>query len=523
MLARPFAALARVVSGVSAPGSSLRRRGAFAGAGFNRLTLDWVLTPLTSADQEQKGEMRTMRARARELSRNTSVGARFCLVLEQNIVGSGFRLQAKNYTSEGVLHRRANAAIEREWNEWTRVGNCTLDGRHSLLDVLNLAVRTKAVDGEWLVELVEGADNEWGFALNMLDADLLDERLERPRGNGLNEIRQGIEIDAYGRPLAFYIWERHPSDGIGNLAATRDRRRVPADRIAHLFSSRRPGQTRGVTAFAPVMLDQRMLAGYYEAELVAARVSSAKMGFIKVEAEDGVGDENLTPGNAGALPMDADPGSFWRGDPGESLEMFDPQHPVAAFGEFARAILHHLAAGLGISYGTLTGDLSQANYSSMRVGLLAEREYYRREQTYLIEHLLERVYRAWLKSAILFGRLPELTSAESSRWLRVVFQPRGFPWVDPAKELEGAGTELALGITTRTILAAERGRDLEEMFEGLEEEAKLAALYNVTPQTPTLDKTTPAAPAPAVDDEKDDTENADGGKPQRALHIKRGA
>lgn len=505
LLARPFAALARMIGGE--PEKSVRRRGAFAGAQVSRLTLDWILTPLTSADAEQKAELRTLRARARELTRNTSVGVRYCLALEQNVVGDGFRLQAKNYTNEGTLFQRANAAIEREWEAWSEPGACTVDGKHSLCDVLNLLVRTRATDGEFLCEFVEGADNPWGFSLNILDADLLDDTLNRPATRELNEIRQGVEIDRLGRPVNYYLWDEHPADFTGTLQ--RRQRPVPAARIAHLFFSRRPRQTRGVPDFAPVMLDQRILAGYYEAELVAARIGAAKMGFISQKVEDGVGgDESTEPGVAGAIPMDADPGSFWRGEPGEELQMFDPTHPTTAFGDFAKAILHHLAAGLGISYGTLTGDLSQANYSSMRVGLLSERDFYKRHQKFVISHFLTRVYRLWIKNAILFRRLPELGDSASDRWYRVKFIPRGFPWISPKDELEAAGTELALGITTRTDLAAERGRDLEEVYEGLAEEEALAEEYDVHPQTPTLDK---SAAAPAAPSDAGDTGNGDQG------------
>jgi lambda family phage portal protein len=481
-----------------------RQRSAFAGAQSNRLTLDWILTPLASADKEQRGDLRTLRVRARELVRNTSIGAAYVDAVEQNVIGTGIQLQAKNYTSEGALHARANAAIEAAWKDWSRPGVCTLDGRHSLNEVLGLALRTWKTDGEWLAEIVEGpeARNGWGFALNLLDADLLDETLERPPLAGANEIRAGVEVDAYDRPVAYHLLQVHPSER-GSLAAQRRARRVPAERIIHLFTSRRPHQTRGVTAFAPVMMSQRMLAGYMEAELVAARVASAKMGFIKVDPEIGDATDDAAPG-AQQQTIDADPGSFFRGNPGESLEMFSPEHPTSAFQNFTTAIKQDIAGGLGLSYSTLTGDLSQANYGSMRVGMLAERDGWERMQEMLCVHVLDRLYRGWLRYALLNAKLDALNSFDASRWTRIEWQCRGFPWIDPAKDIDAAGQELALCLTTRSRLCAERGLDFEDVLEGQQREAELAKQYGVELQNPSLDQTpaAPDAPEAAAPDKK---------------------
>jgi len=508
----------RLVDRFRRPASAPKRRSAFAGAQTNRLTLDWVLTPIASADQEQRSDLRALRGRARELVRNTAVGARYPQLVATNVIGPGVLLRAKNYTTEGVLHKRANDAIEVAWSEWSRAGTCTMDGRLSLTEALDLLVRSRVTDGEVLIELVNGeaAGNGWGFAFQQLDPDLLDETLNRNSGVGINEIRQGVEIDRFGRPVAYWLYERHPNDvGSSNRQPPR---RVSADRIIHWYRHRRAGQTRGVTDFAPVMMDLRMLAGYYEAELVAARVASAKMGFIEVDPEIGALDGSTEPGVQQNRAMDADPGSFLQGKPGEKLQMFNPEHPVAAFRDFTTSVLHHIASGLGTSYGTLTGDLSQANYSSMRVGMLAERDIWRREQQQLASRVLDRLYAAWLPMAILSGNIPAISASEAARWMRCEWRFRGFPWVDPQKDIDAGLTEVAAGVETLTSLAAESGRDLEDILEERQKELALLKQYGVESVLAPTAKTA-SAPADQVSTDTTTTATAGGRAMTLVRHV----
>src|SRR5580704_3430253 len=70
----------------------------FTGAMGGRLTMDWVAAIL-SADQEIKGNMRLLRARARELSRNNPVAKSYLKILTSNVLGEkgiGYQPQVRN-------------------------------------------------------------------------------------------------------------------------------------------------------------------------------------------------------------------------------------------------------------------------------------------------------------------------------------------------------------------------------------------------------------------------------------------
>lgn len=155
-------------------GLSRRNAFAFAGAQVNRLTQDWWAAIL-SADQEIKGNMRLLRARARELGRNNPTAKQYLALLAANVIGNGgIRYQSRIRNAKGDLDAETNDAIETAWQEWGKAGNCTADGKLSLRAVQDLAVRNVATDGEVFVRSIPGFPNKHGFAIQLIDADCID-------------------------------------------------------------------------------------------------------------------------------------------------------------------------------------------------------------------------------------------------------------------------------------------------------------------------------------------------------------
>ena len=198
----------------------------FNGATGGRFTLDWIASIL-SADQEIKGNMRLLRARARELSRNNPVAKSYLKLLVANVLGEkGIGYQAQVRNNDKTLNSAFNDKIETAWREWGKKGNCTVDGKLSFRAVENLVLRNMAVDGEVFVRKVKGfAGNKFRFAVQLIDADQLDHLFSRAASKSENEIRMGIEVDEWSRPVAYHINGKHPSDLGGSLLRTR----IPAE------------------------------------------------------------------------------------------------------------------------------------------------------------------------------------------------------------------------------------------------------------------------------------------------------
>lgn len=455
----------------------------FRGASHGRLFGDWGASAL-HPDQETRYTLRDLRARARDLVRNNPYAAGIVDTFVDNIIGwEGIRLQPEVLGRDGKHDRDVNARIEVAWKDWC-AEHASVDGVDSWLDLERLIIRTWVTDGEVFIRQRPGWDNPHAYAVQLIDPDLLDENYNQPPGPDGVEIRMGIEMDAIGRRLAYHFWERHPAD----LPSINSRRRVrvPADEVLHFFQRTRVGQNRGYTLFAPVLSTVKMIDGYSEAELVAARLAAAKMGFITnntPEAIDAYASRlraiNDKGGENEARTFEIAPALIDELMPGQGFQQFDPTHPSDAFDAFIKVMLRGVAKGFGVSYLTITGDLEGANYSSMRAGLLPERDHWQVLQRFTHSKVHRRVYRAWRGMAILAGslRIPGRVSTDlgAHSW-----RPRGWKWVDPAKDLEAAQMGVALGVNSRTRIAAEQGVDFQVVVDELKDEeayAKESGVY----------------------------------------------
>jgi lambda family phage portal protein len=271
-----------------------QQRSAFAGAVTSRLN-DFVFASIQSANQELRYEATVLRGRSRELARNNPTIVRFLRLLDQNVVGPhGIRLECQAVLKTGpnanTPDEVANDRVEAAWSDWGRKGQCDVTRKHSWRSFQSLALRTVARDGEAFVRIVEGFPNAYGFAVQLLDADQVDSNYSVNGANGEARIEQGIELDKWGAAVAFHVLTAHPGDAVRE----RTRERIPAAEILHLYRVDREGQARGIPWVAPVTVAARMLDGYTEAELVAARTGAAKMGWIQ-QGEDADGPDPSTP------------------------------------------------------------------------------------------------------------------------------------------------------------------------------------------------------------------------------------
>jgi lambda family phage portal protein len=451
-------------------------RRAFNAADSSRLTSDWS-TLSVSPDQALWTDLRRMRMRSRDLARNSWVAAKFLKMVGTNVVGpSGVTMQAKLKMQRGAgkLAKDLNEAIEQAWCQWGYKGICTLDGKLSFQEACRLFIRTVAKDGECLVRKVKTNANPFGFALQFIDADQLDHTFFGDRGgaNGTgNEIRMGVEIDQYYRPVAYYLWNRNPYEW--GQGAGRERKRIPASEIIHCYVGEDIAATRGFPWMAPTMFDVNMLKGYTEAEIVAARTAASKQGFFVSKLDPDSAFDGDGRNEDGTISMESQPGVFEQLPPGVDFKPWDPQHPATAFGDFIKHVLRGIAAGNGVSYNSLAEDLEGVNFSSIRAGLLNERDEWKMLQSFFIDSFLKPVFSAWLEMAMLAGVVDIGVNDLPAVMEQIEWHPRRWSWVDPYKDAQANILAVENGFTTRTKVLGEMGDDFEETIEQLAEEKKI--------------------------------------------------
>ena len=447
----------------------------YQGANTGRLFADF-LTSSTSADQEVKDNIRLLRDRARELARNDSYIARYLNLMVSNVVGKhGIRISAKARNDDQSLDIGANLLIERAWKEWTQIGNCTANGRMSFLDCQKIFIESLARDGEVIIRKIKNPNSPFGFQIQFLEADHLDEKKNDNAKNG-NRIKMGVEVDANDKPVAYHLYKNHPHDR--TYVNQNEYIRVPADEIIHAYLPTRAEQTRGVSLIATAMSNVKMLNGYLEAEIVAARVGASKMGFFVSPDGDGyVGDDDME--DTFNPVTNANAGTFEQLPAGMDFKAFDPNHPTSAFESFTTSVLRSIASGLNISYHALSNDLTSVNYSSIRQGALEDRSMYQIYQQFVIDHFINPVFKSWLEMVISSGYI-NLPISKYEKFARSInYIPRSFSWIDPLKEMQSSVLGLQNGTMTYSDISAAYGRDTEELFEQHQKEVELAKQYGI--------------------------------------------
>lgn len=478
--------------------------------------------PVSTGDTELRVSLATARARARELERNNDYAKKYLQMCEVNVVGKiGFTLQNKARRPDGSLDKGDNDTIEREWALWGKKGNCTVDGRLSWLGVQKLFIRTVARDGEFLARKIKGfKNNPWRFALQILEADVLNEGYNVEPGNGRNRIRMGIEYDEWDRPVAYHLRKKHPGDYQPSINSSMEYVRVPANEIIHCFVPERSTQGRGMTWMHTAGRRLNQIGEYEYAEVIAARIGASKMGFFEKKDPMGMGQYTGDDKDAAGNPIsNAEPGIFEKLPPGYEFKSFEPEHPTAQYGAFIKGSLRGVAAGLNVSYNSLANDLEGVNYSSIRTGSIDERDNWKTLQQWMIDDFITQVFEGWLGMMLLTDRT-SLPFSKYDKFNAPDWRGRIFDWVDPVKDIEAELAAVRAGWKSPRQVVLERfNMDLEDLYEQIAADQKLAEKYKIKVDLGgAVGKLAAAEPKNPEDDDADD-DIIPGDKGINKLHL----
>lgn len=453
-------------------------------AGRNSSFLGWDVQNVTM-DTAIYSNINTLKARCRDEARNNDYIRHALRLLINNIIGDkGFRLHAKARNAKG-RDRAFNTNLEKIWQNAGKLKNSpTVDGKLSRRDAGALWVRTLCVDGEVIIIKHQNHANKYRYAYQFIDTARLDWQLNEVLSNG-NQIRMGVEINPYGKPVKYHFLNESPSDLLWGYNHNSKGRHIiiPADRVLHTFIQEATNQTRGVPLLASPAIRSHMLQKFEEAVVVGARVSASKIGFYTT-SEDFTG---VAPGDEDEnyeVSQTLEPGTFEMLPRGVNMESFDPSSPPSGMESFEKKLLKGIASGLGVDYVNMANDLEGVNYSSIRAGQLEQRSIYKGLQRFYLDHFEEPIFEDWAKIQAInpnikmnTQKLENLIDNETYRFLG-----RGWAWVDPLKEIKAYGEAIDRRITSlRRVVAEHSGEELEDLLEEIAEDENLLKEYNVQP------------------------------------------
>lgn len=443
---------------------------------------------VASADADLLCERQMMAARARDLVRNSGVAEGALQTISDNVIGTGLRLSSTpDYRLLGKTKEWAeewSTQVESLWRTWAESTDC--DAGRSL-DFTGLTIqifRSGWLNGEGLALplWLPRPGSRYSLRLQTIEPD----RLSNPAGrmNG-PRLRDGIEIDEYGAPLAYHIRKAHPGDRM--LAEAADLNswvRVPAltewgrPRVLHVHDKERAGQSRGKPSLAAVMRQFKVLRDFTDAELKAA-VVNAKVAMLTESALDPTAVVELLSSDPearekyerdladrGLSTVSMEDGQIIPLALGEKLAGFTPARPSGSFDPFVTSIFRHIATGLNIPYELLMKDFSRTTYSSARAALIEAWRFFRGRRQWISTYWARPVFDLWLEEAVNLGLVEAPDFYENrAAYTRCRWIGPGRGWIDPTKEADAAKIRMDSGLSTLEAECAEQGLDWEEVLE----------------------------------------------------------
>lgn len=442
---------------------------------------------LMSPNNEIRQNLQKTRELSRLLATVDPYAFKYLELLNVYVVGEiGFKLDPQVAFSDGTYDDTTNTAIKKAWNSWC--DEASYDGRYTFNDLEALAIRTIARDGECFFRYITDPSVSYGFRLHPIDPNLIDITYNARLTNG-NAIIMGIEFEGV-RPVAYHAWTRYPDDLLG---VPRERERIPASEVLHVFDDDYGSLTRGLPWLTPALKTLANLHEYADAHLLTAQIAASAPLVLSTDGaspESGpsygdVGVNNGIDANDNTVAttpanevINLNYNSILDLEAGKKLEALNLQFPQQAFESAMKSYLQAVASALQVSYSTLTSDGSQESFSSGRLGSTIERDHWKTVQKWFVNRFHKKVYRAFLETAMMSGQL-DLPTAKPENYHSVTFRGRGFKYVDPVKDMNGYIMGLSHGLYTHEQICAEMGTDYEENIRQLAKEQKYAVENNV--------------------------------------------
>lgn len=396
-----------------------------------------------------------LREHARDLVRNNGNALRAQAVVCDNTVGWGITPRPLGPDAA------QNKATLAKWKAWA-VDSTEIDPERQMnfAGLLYQAVASIFTDGEVLFRRrARRPDDGLSVPLQVqvLEADLLDvgKDLETPTG----EIVQGVQFDKVGRRVGYWIFPKHP----GAARSIGESRFVSASEILHVRGPGRPGQVRGVSWLGAAIAPLKDLDAFEDAELLKQQIAACFAAFVT--DMEGMGQPVGVEGEedeTGRIPEEFEPGMIVQLPPGKTVTAANP--PTLTSDALPTRRARRIAATIGITYEDLTGDFSQVNFSSARMGRIAHMGRVRAWQhQMLIPQACAGVWSWFVQAlAISSGGVPM-----GAEWTATPL-----PMIEPDKEILGLTRAVRGGFMTFSGALREQGIDPESHWAEYAEDLK---------------------------------------------------
>lgn len=459
----------------------------YRGGGQNRLWKEWQ-PPHRSGDSAIGENWNLLTARIRDLFRNEPVMKSAKRALSKHVIGTGIQTFAEAMLDPDETDDDFNFESDDEFDQWSEE-EADVEGRLAWPQMQWLHFNETMESGESL--MLKCASDRPGRSMplcyQLLEPEQIDDTMDWPAGEGRNKCVRGIEFDRFNRPAAYWLYDAHPYDEWSSLSTKSTR--IPADRVIHSYLPGRASEHRGVTWFSANVQSAKDLDWYLGNEMTAAALGALLSIIIK--RANGSGSGALF-GPAGG-ETDEYGNQFTRlgrgtvADigPDDDVSVAESKRPNRDAEPFIKLILQLQAMGIGCSYLRLTGDYSQASYTSARGAHLDDQAFFVVLQAWAGRSFVTPVRKEHTRQAAAHGLFRSIGArqflARQRQMLRLTIQPPGREQLDPDKETNAALGRIRGGLSTLQDECGLRGKNWRRIIRQRAREEAYCRRLGVTP------------------------------------------
>lgn len=440
-------------------------------AGSNgRRTKGWK-TGSEGPNVELAASIHEMRNRSRDLYNNNPDAFKAINTIVANVVGTGIRPTVSISSDQNDKKaKKSKAALTKAWKNFADKTTCDFHEKLSFYSLQRQVAITCFMSGSAIVRIRRNTKG-FPFSLQVFEPDILDSARDMTIVTSGGYIQRGVEFDKDGKIVAYWMFDRNPHDNV--LMNQMISRRIPVKdesglwQVIHIFDQIRPGQADGYPIGVSTFLKLRDLDVYEDAELVKQQVSACLAGFIYDSSFESatIGMGKDTSGN---VLEKLEPGSIEVLPPGKDIKFSNPPNKEG-YPEYVKAVKRSIAAGYLVTYEDLTGDLSNANFSSLKSG---QNGFKRMVQIWqdniMINDLCSKVWNVFLIGCDMKGIIKLTDRDDPSNDFPATWTPPAIAMVDPVKETKALIDSIRAGLTSYQDVQRQLGNDpdvtLEEIF-----------------------------------------------------------
>ncbi len=421
-------------------------------AGFENGSANWHAVN-QSAELTDRYSRDRVRARTRDLERNSDMLNSVVNAFKRNVFGSGYSLRPKTGDDE------TDKILQNAWKRWCKKQNCDVTGTQSFNQLMRMCVQRKKVDGGILILKRYTSQGFLPFQLQTMEVDELDLAQIQPKSKG-NKVAGGIEYNRWNRPMGYWFRQY---DLNGSLSMNPVY--VDAKDVIFYFTKRRPSQVREMSDLSPTVTRIRDANEFMTAVSVKERIAACLAVFIRKTVPSQRGREVDTRHRRSYEGKTIAPGMIREMDPNDDIQVVNPNGQGTDAATYIKLMQHMIGAGQGLSYEATSRDMSGTNYSSARQGMIEDGLTYDDEKELLME-VMDEIYETFVISCALAGVIDAPGFWDNKeRYLNHIWTAAPKKWIDPAKEATANKTALNTGQKTFQQIAAENGRDWKEQLD----------------------------------------------------------